>query len=466
MSSPRLPAGRYEALAAILRNPATYRLAEAIPKQGRNGRRRQYPDYMWVFYESAVSVCGTARQVAGELNDPQVWGWLRDLVEGLSPDDPSMHLPAKPMRRHHYDYGRRYLAHPEYLARRQVIFTEESVKLALNMGRLDPDGPGSVTHPDLSRTVYGDGKVITPLFRAKPGDTRVDPRTGALVGRRHEPDASTHFEAGNVEAYGTKFFLAETRSDDDRVILDARYVPARGEGGEAGVATESFEKLATLAPGIQTVVYDKALRGVHIDRLYKAGILPVVKVAAASRKARRGARGGQRVDKERLIEVKEVSLPDGRMEQVPIYARDGAAGLGRLNDEGEMTFLPIEHIRNQRFERAAGFRWYAQYRLPIEFARREITLRLDGSDEDAKRKLNRAENLRAIPRSDPDFARLYARRGDAESINRALEDTLYLNRAHSEGHLRQTADLLGFALMVNSLTLARHRAREAVKTAA
>ena len=152
-----------------------------------------------------------------------------------------------------------------------------------------------------------------------------------------------HFEAGNVEAYGTKVFLAETRSDDDRVILDARSVPARGQGGEAGVATESFERLAALAPGIQTVVYDKALRGVHIDRLYKVGILPVVKVAAANRKARRG---------------------------------------------------------------------------------------------------------------------------DAESVSRALEDTLYLNRAHSEGHLRQTADLLGFALMVNPLTLARHRARERVKTAA
>ncbi len=109
MSSARLPAGRYEALAAILSNPATYALAEAIPKQGRNGRRRLYPDYMWVFYEAAVSVCGTARQVAGELNDPLVWGWLRDLVEGLFPDDPSMHLPARPMRRHHYEYGRRVL---------------------------------------------------------------------------------------------------------------------------------------------------------------------------------------------------------------------------------------------------------------------------------------------------------------------------------------------------------------------
>ena len=71
-----------------------------------------------------------------------------------------------------------------------------------------------------------------------------------------------------------------------------------------------------------------------------------------------------------------------------------------------------------------------------------------------------------IPRGDPDFDHLYARRADAESINRALEDTLYWNSAHSVGHLRQEADLLGFALMVNSLTLARHRAREAVKAAA
>ena len=35
------------------------------------------------------------------------------------------------------------------------------------------------------------------------------------------------------------------------------------------------------------------------------------------------------------------------------------------------------------------------------------------------------------------------RRGDAESVYRAVDDTLDLNRAHSEEHLRQTADLLG-----------------------
>jgi hypothetical protein len=53
-----------------------------------------------------------------------------------------------------------------------------------------------------------------------------------------------------------------------------------------------------------------------------------------------------------------------------------------------------------------------------------------------------------------------------QSINRGLEETLYIGRAHSVGHLRQQADLLGFALTVNSLTLARHRARERLKAAA
>ena len=59
-----------------------------------------------------------------------------------------------------------------------------------------------------------------------------------------------------------------------------------------------------------------------------------------------------------------------------------------------------------------------------------------------------------MPQGDPEFDRPYARRNDAESVNRSLEDTLFLKKAHSVGHLGQQADMLGFALMVNSVTLA------------
>jgi hypothetical protein len=70
--------------------------------------------------------------------------------------------------------------------------------------------------------------------------------------------------------------------------------------------------------------------------------------------------------------------------------------------------------------------------------------------------LNRTENVRPIPQGDPDFARIYARRNDAESINRALDDTFYLGRAHSLGRRRQLIEVLGYALTVNSLALHRH----------
>ena len=95
-----------------------------------------------------------------------------------------------------------------------------------------------------------------------------------------------------------------------------------------------------------------------------------------------------------------------------------------------------------------------------------VTVRLHGTKDDRERRLNRPENVRVIPSSDPDFAKLYARRNDAESINRSLDDSLYLGRAHSKGQLRQQAELLGYALLVNSLALDRHRRRRREAAAA
>jgi hypothetical protein len=42
---------------------------------------------------------------------------------------------------------------------------------------------------------------------------------------------------------------------------------------------------------------------------------------------------------------------------------------------------------------------------------------------------------------------------DAESINRHLDDTMWLGRSYSIGHARQHLNLLGFALTLNSLAL-------------
>jgi hypothetical protein len=110
-------------------------------------------------------------------------------------------------------------------------------------------------------------------------------------------------------------------------------------------------------------------------------------------------------------------------------------------------------------DKSGKFRWYNDYRLPENVGARTVTVRLHGTPEDTARKLNRTENVRPIAATDPDFARLYPRRNDAESINRNLDDTLWLRRAHSIGHDRQHLNLLGYALMVNGLAL--HRPRRA-----
>jgi len=172
------------------------------------------------------------------------------------------------------------------------------------------------------------------------------------------------------------------------------------------------------------------------------------------------------VPKDRHIELKTVVGPDGQPQAVPIYAVAGAAGVGRLTDTGELAFVALEAAPDPPSpNKRGGHRWYNDYGLPAEPGGGTITLRLL-DDADRRAGLNRTENLRAIPPGDADFKRLFPRRNDTESINRALDDTPYLRRAHSVGQTAQLTDLVGFALLVNARTRARHPPREPLQAAA
>lgn len=457
--------GALEKIEAILTNPALYELAEEIPspKRERGGRGRTYPDYMLLVYEALVSVFRSARQVEAELKHPVVWRFMRKLVRRRFPEDESKWLPSEPMLRHHYLYGRnRYLACPEILDRLMEVHRKAAAAQAVGIGLVDPDGPGSWTHPDLTRMLYADGKVITPLFKAQAGDTKLDKKTGEIKALRYEPDAGLHFEGTGETAYGTKFVMVAVRSVDERgrMILDFDWVPK--PGGEANIAMDCFGRVAPLVPGAQGVIYDTALRGVHHQKLLRElGLMPVNKVTAAEKGAKEPRRSeGQRVEKSVHFEDKEVTLPDGSVRTLRLFARGGAVGIAEFTDTGEMVFKELTRKRTHRNQDKTGlYRWYNDYRLPEEYGGGTITIRLHGDETDVPRKFNRTENIRPIPPTDPDFKKIYGRRNDSESINRGLDDTMWLSRAHSIGHLRQTVNLLGYALMVNGLTLLEHRRR-------
>jgi len=395
-------------------------------------------------------VYGSARQVEAELNHPLVWRLVQRLVKKRT----GVRLPNRPMRRHHYLYLRpRYLTLDHVQDQLGELHRTYATQQARQLGLLDPHGPGSWTHPDPTRSLYGDGKVITPLYRARPGTTRLDKATGEILPVKAELDAGLHWEGTGETAWGTKFVLVAARGPGERarMILDAAFVPE--PGGEAEAAMACISRVAPLTPGAQSVVYDTALRGVHHQTVLRdLGLLPVNRVAAAKAGAKKARRdpNDRRREKTVLVESKTVH---GQVHN--LYARGGALGVGVLGELGEMQFTELRRIRTHRSQDKAGrFRWYNDYRLPDGGT---VTVRLHGNDDDTRRKLNRPENLRPISPKDPDFHRLFRQRNDAESINRALDDTLFLRRAHSVGHRRQWINLLGFALMVNSLALAEHR---------
>lgn len=271
-----------------------------------------------------------------------------------------------------------------------------------------------------------------------------------------------HFEGTGEAAWGTKFVLVAARSADERgrIIIDMEWVPE--PGGEARSAMDCFARVAPSVPGAQGVIYDTALRGVHHQKLLRElGWLPINKVTAAvkgSRKPRR--KDGQRVEKSVHVEDKQVRLDDGSLKTCRLYACGGAIGLGEITDTGEVEFVELERVRTHRNRDKNGrYRWYNDYRLPEKYGGGTTTVRLHGNEDDAVRRFHRTENVRPIPSSDPDFASLYSRRNDCESINRGLDDSMWLGRAHSVGHARQHVNLLGYALMVNSVALHEHRKR-------
>jgi hypothetical protein len=451
-----------ERVEALLANPALYELADLIPDADRStgGRRRDHPTFMWLLYEALISVYGSARRVEAELAHPVVWRHLRATVRRRYPGRTELQLPDRPMRRHHYLYARnRYLTNPDVLKALSGEHRRIAADQARELGLLDPDGPGSWTHPDLSRVLHADGKVIAPLFKAQPGDRRLDRTTGELRATRVEPDAALHFEGDGTAAWGTKFVLVAARTVDvhGRMILDFEWVPS--PGGEARSAVDCFTRLAPHIPGAQGVIYDTALRGVHHQHLLRElGLLPINRVTAAKATPTKPRRNEQRVEKNVHIEDKTVTLPDQSQRILRLYAEGGALGIVELTDTGAPHFEPLMRVRTHRNRDKNGrYRWYNDYQLPARYGDQTITVRLHGTDEDTARRLNRTENLRPIPPGDPDFERLFPRRNDAESINRHLDDTMWLGRAHSIGHARQHLNLIGFALTVNSLALHRHR---------
>ena len=462
MTAPEEGLSSGDKLEFVLANELLWELGEAAPAKapGTPGAPRQYSEWVWYLYDAAVSIYLSARKGAAELSS--AWPVVIAASKAQYPDHPEMWAPAEPPSRHHWQYAKKRLRLEPILRESITTFEATSVMQAREMGIANPD-LGSVSHPDALNALTGDGKVITPLYRAKRRTPIVDKETAEILGyKKADPTALLHVEGGGHPAYGNKVVMIAGRTPDwhGRMILSFDKVATKS--GEAQVAIDCVERIRWRLPGVQTLIYDGAIRGVHVRRLlHDLGLIPISPPTAAKAETKETARE----EKVAFIEARTNALG----EQISLYAFGSQLGVGEFDADGEETFHPLTRLAIKKRPNGDGtFRWYGAYRLPDHFGGETILVRADTTDDDVNRGVNRSENYRLIPPGDPDYDALYPLRSDIEANNRQLEDTLWIGRAHSVGADAQLLDLLGYALVYNSVAigLARHRASSQAAAAA
>jgi hypothetical protein len=174
---------------------------------------------------------------------------------------------------------------------------------------------------------------------------------------------------------------------------------------------------------------------------------------------------GLRKPDEGKVEVKSIIRRDGVKELLEVHQIDGALGILDHTETGDPHFIRLEVTKlivRENNGRPPRYAPYVGLKLPAELAlrlgKREIAVAVHTTAEDTARGFNRTAHVRMIAPGTRYFGIYRRLRGDSESLNRNLEDTLYRHhRAHSRGWRGQQLDMLGFAGLVNALTRARFR---------
>ena len=462
-----------QVVAALVRSPYVGALG-ALAEGSRLGRRRKHPAWVPIAYGALARHFKSANRLDGEL-EHGLWEDLRAAATAADLEDPD----TAPYRYPQHAYWRDLMVLDDE-RREELLSTFSTLALAhaRETGLLLPMGKGSLTHPSPVRTIYGDGTVVRPIYRGGPepdeeqakgsiqGRPRTEGKEGERAGetqeecpqRRQDSSAAVfHRHDGPIRGNDFVCFYARGELPGTRIVLGLDRVAAPGQEAETAIAL--LERIVAIATsGIQAVAYDGALKGVHIDRVMRrVGLVVVNKLAAAVRN------GEETVMKRRALGSFEHKV--GRKACThQLHIENGTVVDVALADDGSPVVVgSATRQQVKRVRRADGsYRFHLGIVVPCR--RGPFTLWLSPHATEADETL--PEHLRLLPPDDPDFKRLYGLRNDSESFNSQFKRSLLVDRAASVGWERQLFDVLGFAVLQNSLTWAAAREQGARPTLA
>jgi hypothetical protein len=202
-------------------------------------------------------------------------------------------------------------------------------------------------------------------------------------------------------------------------------------------------RLKTENPGFAALLWDKALRGTTVNKIWALGLQPIIPVYDKKNFQ----------TKEEYICVKTINGI-----KVPIYAIDGAFQI--KTDSGNFP-LKIKKLEARINKKDRTHRWYGTYEIsseiPCDFRLHGQTFQLRTDQVGAK---ELGEYIRAHNPKSEESRALYGRRNEAESVNAMMKSHLGPNRrARSYGRQKVWIDLMFQSMLRNHEAMLHHRAR-------
>jgi hypothetical protein len=299
--------------------------------------------------------------------------------------------------------------------------------------------------PSRQAVLFGDGIVTRAMTKYTPADRAVNPATGEIQARRHDPDARWHVTGDLRKVWGTHFahLSGFTGNAGEHIIFGIR--PVGTNRTEADIALELAEQTIKQCPGFAALTWDKALRSRHVDQLWDLRIQPVVGVYDKT---------GRHTD--------HIPLDEHAINGIAVrfVAHRGAVSIATHSG----TVAPLEPVKLEyHSNKRGGQRVYGTFRIP------------EGTDCDTRlwghtvrQRLNSrqkttvvwGEHVRAhVPRSNR-WNALYGNRSLAESMNSWLQHHFGPGqRARSLGRTGQWLDLVLLQAVRNTQSLMLYRDR-------
>ena len=500
-----------ELIQALIWSPLLHELSRAIPEKGPEGRPRKYPEAIVLMFGALARHHRSAAAAEAELFNDSAWQIVRhewDRFQRATVANPAdrVSLPSEGICWHHWKHARdTYLVNDTIIEELLKQFTATSIEMALELGYFDLE-EGSLSHPSSTRSIYGDGTEVRSAYRclarqvevvdedtgevsirlaavepSRPDVARAWIETDPVTGEKYALDAKSgkrlarlplDREALKSNKYGEyqanqNIVTFHTRNDD---ASHSRMTLAIGmdesENTEADTAMRLLEQLAAspIGPAIQCVVYDKALRGVHLDRiLTEFGYIPVVKVAAApstkaEKDARRAAGQEDKLKPKNLpLGSREHTLADGSVCKHLIYATNGQLVEMDWDERGalvQMSRLPVRRQVKKQARERGGRNWGWSVEYEVACPKGTFSFWLTPHSAYGEKETRIAENVRIFPEVhetvDPEFRRLAGRRNDSENSHSQYKETLRHKRSHTLGRNGMLLDALLFFAMENS----------------